>query len=83
MSDPKPTPYVSPQEKLNQMMLTPKEAPAAVDFRAELAKEIYVAGLRDTFAKPQNISQDMIKMLAVMSIDAADILIAQLAKGKR
>lgn len=78
--------YISPEEKLNQIRsqgVPSAEAAPRIDFRAEVAKGIYIGAFRDLLSKPQNIQQDDIKLLAVMSVDAADILVSQLAKGRR
>lgn len=87
MSEAIETPYVSPQEKLNSAIQdlnsASQQPPGKIDFRAETAKAIFVSTMKMSLDKFELISQEAVKTAAVMSVDAADILIAQLAKGRR
>lgn len=85
IQNPQENSYVSPQEKLNNAIVAANAVEphdGKIDYRAVIAKSIYVEGINTALSKSQNISQDSIKMLAVIAVDAADILIAQLAKGR-
>ena len=76
------SPYVSPQDKLNQQIMDP-QANEGVDFRAQVAKDVFAASMGHLAANINGVTQDMVKYQAVIAVDAADQLIAQLTKGRR
>lgn len=77
--------FKHPHERLNEALAEPAiKAGENKDFRSETAQMIFSNAVVEALKSTKGVMmQDDIKMLAVISVDAAELLISQLVKGKK
>lgn len=79
MSEQDPLAPIAPHELLNSTMKAPPVDPEGQK-KLEVAKEIFVAALKPRLeTNPEAISEQSIKIAAMVAVDAASILLERLA----
>lgn len=71
-------PPIAPHELLNSSMKAPPVDPEGQK-KLDIAKDIFIAALGHRLAQPETISEQSIKIAAMVAVDAASILLERLA----